>query len=522
MSGFVSPLPVSEILIWLFWDAGLANARVLPAPLWQCEDISMKSSRFALKLRPAFACVAITFFLAVCAQAQTLTTLANFNGKNGQRPMYGPLVQATNGSFFGVAWGGEHGRGEVYELNMAGRLGVIYSFCALADCSDGGDPEAAPVVGDDGNLYGTTNSGGNPANNSGTIFKMTIGGKLTTLYTFCPGAFCTDGQFPVGLTQARSGNFYGAATNGGANGDGTIFEITKSGAFRVLHDFCSQQDCADGSWPEAAPIQASDGNFYGTTFEGGAYGFGVVYELTLEGRYSALYSFCSTQSCPDGAYPGGQLVEDASGNFFGTTSWGGSYGLGTVFEITASKDLRTIVSFDSTDGAYPGSALAPANDGNFYGVADGGGAFGGGTIFEISSEGEISTLYNFCAPSGCTKASPNAPVQPLFQGTDGNLYGTTVVGGSGTDGTVFSFSTGLGPLVETIPMAAQVGAHVIILGNNLTGSTAVAFNGTAAAFTVVSATEITTTVPSGATTGTVSVAMPSGTLYSNPQFVVME
>jgi uncharacterized repeat protein (TIGR03803 family) len=170
-------------------------------------------------------------------------------------------------------------------------------------------------------------------------------------------------------------------------------------------------------------------------------------------------------------------------------------------------------NFDVTDGDNA-NTLVLGTDGNFYGTTIGGGANGDGVVFEITSSGAYTILHLFTGPDGdFIFAGP-------MQATDGNLYGTTQLGGSKNDGTVFKQSMGLSAFVKTLPRAAKVGASVKILGNNLTGATSVLFNGTATAFTVVSATEITTTVPAGATTGTVQVTTTSGTLLSNVAFQV--
>jgi uncharacterized repeat protein (TIGR03803 family) len=478
----------------------------------------MNSTKRSPIFHAALALAAITFSLAVCAQAQTFTTLANFTGGNGQSPYYGSLIQATNGNYYGTTHnGGKNGGGTFFEVTPAGKITDLYNFCAQTNCTDGSNPWSAPVLASDGNFYGTTNIGG--AYGDGTIFKMTIGGKLTTLYSFCPaGGSCTDGVYPVGLVQASNGNLYGTTSNGGSTGGGTLFEISTGGTFKLLYTFCSKNHCTDGSYQLSGPMQASNGNLYGTTDTGGAHGDGTVYEITPAGLFKTLYSFCPQSGCPDGSTPFGSLTEDSSGNLYGTTQYGGANGYGTVFEITTTSELIVLHSFDSTDGAY---ALAPpmqANDGNFYGVTNGGGTSGGGTIYEITSAGVFSSLYNFCSASSCTGDSPGFA---LAQATNGEFMGTTINGGSGPDGTVFTFSTGLGAFVETVPVAAKVGKRVIILGNGLTGSTSVTFNGTTATFTVVSSTEITATVPTGATTGTVEVTTPTGTLKSNPAFQVL-
>jgi uncharacterized repeat protein (TIGR03803 family) len=213
---------------------------------------------------------------------------------------------------------------------------------------------------------------------------------------------------------------------------------------------------------------------------------------------------------------------------YGTTIVGGAYGSGTIFEITPSGTLTTLYNVCSQsgcpDGNYLYAGLIQATDGNLYGVMDIGGANNGGTIFSMTLSGTLTTLHSFCSQPAC--ADGQYPAAGLVQDTNGNLYGTTADGGANacsglTCGTVFSLSVGLPPFVETQPTAAKVGATVNILGTNLTGATSVNFNGKAATFTVVSSSEITTTVPAGATTGEVQVVTPGGTLLSNVSFRVL-
>ena len=189
---------------------------------------------------------------------------------------------------------------------------------------------------------------------------------------------------------------------------------------------------------------------------------------------------------------------------------GTSTGQPRLFEVFGNLDY--------TDGADPIGGLVQAADGNFYGTASGGGGENVGTVFEITSGGTLTMLYSFCSVTNCTDG--NGPHAGLVQATDGNFYGTTYAGGTPGEGTVFSLSKGLGPFVETHPTSGKVGAKVRILGTDLTGATSVTFNGTAATFTVVSKSEITTTVPTGATTGKVKVVTPSRTLSSNVPFRV--
>ena len=456
---------------------------------------------------------------AIASPAQTFTTLVNFNWANGASP-YAGLVQGTNGNFYGTtSEGGAHGGGTVFEITAGGTLTTLYGFCSQTNCTDGSRPVGALVQATDGSFYGTTSFGG--AYGAGTVFKITPGGTLTTLHSFAGtvvlGAGVGGGAGPGGLVQGTDGNFYGT-TGGGAYGGGTVFEITAGGTLTTLYSFCLQTACADGSGPNGL-VQATDGSFYGTTSGGGANGGGTVFEISAGGKLTTLYSFCFQTACADGSSPVGALVQATDGNFYGTTNGGGANGDGTVFKITPTGTLTTLHSFAPAvgEGALPEAGLAQATDGNFYGTTRDGGVAGAGTIFEITAGGALTTLYSICSgPASACNPNSLSPTAGLLQATDGNFYGTT----AGPYGTVFSLSVGLGPFVETEPTSGALGTAVNILGSNLTGATSVTFNGTAAAFTVVSSSEIETTVPAGATTGTVQVTTPSGTLNSNVAFRV--
>jgi uncharacterized repeat protein (TIGR03803 family) len=425
------------------------------------------------------------------------------------------LVQGTNGDLYGTTsdGGGANLGGTVFKITPSGVLTSLYSFCPQTSCADGYLPYAPLIQGTNGNFYGTTYGGG--ANNLGTVFKITPSGMLTTLHGFA--GFPSDGQTPVaGLVQATNGNFYGTAAFGGGGSKGTVFKITPSGTLTTLHSFGGP----DGDSPYASVVQALNGNFYGTTFDGGTTNAGTVFKMTPGGRLTTLHSFDGT----DGDFLQGPLIQWTDGNFYGTTSGGGANQDGTVFKITPSGTLTTLYSFcaqtNCADGATPGAGLVQATDGNLYGTTYDGGN-GGGTVFQITPNGALTTLYSFCAIlPGCKDGAH--PSAGLVQDTNGTFYGTTQSGGTSADGygTVFSLSVGLGPFVETQTTSGMVGGAVKILGTSLTGSTSVTFNGTTATFTVKSKSEIATTVPTGATTGTVQVVTPGGTLSSNVPFTV--
>jgi len=453
-------------------------------------------------------CIALVLCAAavVASPATTFTTLVSFDGTNGEFPEYAPLVQGLHGNLYGTtAYGGANGEGTVFKITPGGTLTTLHSF----DSTDGEYPYAGLVQATSGNFHGTTSGGG--ANGYGTVFKITPGGTLTTLHSFDSA----DGAYPyAGLVQATNGNFYGTTSGGGANGYGTVFKITPEGTLTTLYSFCAQPNCTDGATPYATLVQATNGNFYGTTEIGGANGYGTVFKITARGTLTTLYSFCAQPNCSDGATPYAGLVQATNGNFYGTTFNGGADGYGTVFKITPRGMLTRLRSFDGTDGASPIAGLVQATDGNFYGTTEIGKPNGEGTVFEITARGTLTTLHSFAGADGAF------PFAGLAQGTNGNFYGTAYEGGTANDGTVFSLSVGLGPFVETLPTSGKVGTKIIILGNNLTGASSVTFNGTAATFTVVENSEITTTVPTGATTGTVEVTTPKGTLKSNVPFRV--
>jgi uncharacterized repeat protein (TIGR03803 family) len=263
---------------------------------------------------------------------------------------------------------------------------------------------------------------------------------------------------------------------------GTVFEINPVGDVRTIYSFCSQPDCADGVGP-AGLIQAANLNevwVYGTTETsgpGGDDGPGTVFKISVEGGLETLYTFCAQSGCADGEYPRAALTQAADGNLYGTTFSGG---------------------------------VAASNCNYFAGC---------GTIFEITSSGTLTTLYRFCSQPGCTDGSN--PFAELVQDTNGFLYGTTEYGGTAELGTVFSLGISQGAFLKTVPGASAVGSIVKILGSFPNGATSVTFSGTPAAFTTVSAYELSATVPTGAKSGTVTVATPGGTLSSYPPFQVL-
>lgn len=474
----------------------------------------------------AVVCI-ICIVATTAAFGQTFETVTTFSG-SAQSPDFSPLVQGTNGHLYGTV--GFETDGSVFQIDAAGTLTTVHSF----DGTDGEYPFAGLTLANNGNFYGTTEEGG--ANSSGTFFELTPAGTLTTLYNFCALSTCVDGGNPEGgLLQNKYGDFYGTTLVGGTSfgglngcaeldgaiGCGTVFRITPAGELTTVHNFCSKPNCADGEFPQSTLVRTVvDGTLYGTTFSGGSTpkcpgGCGVVYEITPMGDFIVFHEFCQLAGCADGSNPNGLLL--SNGILYGTTQGGGANRKGSVFSLTTGGKLTTLYSFCSqascADGESPQAALVRANDGNFYGTTLLGGTNNKGTIFQITPAGELTTLHSFCFASDCSGG--NFPQAPLMQDTNGKLYGTTMNGGTNDEGIVFSLSLGLPPFVKTIPNYGVTGTRVNILGNNLTGATSVTFNGSPATFKVVNSAWIVATVPSGATTGTVAVTLPSRTLNSN-------
>src|SRR5215469_9742458 len=379
------------------------------------------------KSRAVVRCAIPWLCVAAALPAQTLTTIHSFNGTDGKLP-FAALSQATDGNLYGTTYyGGASSSGNVFKVNPAGTLKTAYSLCSQSDCADGEYSYAVPVQGTDGNLYGTTYLGG--ANDQGTVFKLSVSGTLTTLHSF-EGP---DGAEPLaGLVQASNGSFYGTTYSGGSKGDGSVFKVTSGGAFTTLHSFCMQSGCPDGENPFDALILGTDGNLYGTTLAGGSHGDGTVFKITPSGTLTTLHSFCSQTGCPDGEFPQTGLVQASDGNFYGTTILGGAYGNGTIFKMTPAGSVTTLYNVCSQsgcpDGNYLYAGLIQATDKNLYGVMDIGGANGYGTIFRITLSGTLTTLYSFCSQSGCKDGE--YPAAGLVQDTNGNLYGTTADGGT--------------------------------------------------------------------------------------------
>ncbi len=352
-------------------------------------------------------------------------------------------------------------------MTPSGALTSLHSF--TGPYGDGETPLGALASGGDGNFYGVTSGtspNGNPAI-PGTVFQISPAGIFKTLYTFSGG---NDGGYPLaGLVRGADGPFYGTTSYGGTSGyhmnNGTVFSLTTNGTLTTLVSFGAltggtAQNFDNGDVPHAELLQGADGNFYGTTEYGGTLSSeGTVFKITTSGILTSLYSFTG----PDGEYPTGALVQGSDGNFYGTTRQGGPgyngygpSGNGTVFKINSQGALSTLYSFTGgSDGSAPVGGLIQGADGNFYGATVYGGLDNAGTIFQVAPSGALTTLLAFSGTNG------SYPSTGLAQGNDGNLYGTTLEGGAAsvTGGTVFSL-TFVRPAVGSLQVTLSPGGAV--------------------------------------------------------------
>ena len=429
---------------------------------------------------------------------------------------------------------------------------TIYSF----DGSTAAYPEAPLVQGRDGNLYGTTNRGGTYG--LGTIFRIAPGGtQFKVLHNFAG----SDGSYPSGLVLASDGNFYGTA-GGGSFDDGVIFRIN-SGSFTVLYNFTGGTDWSD---PQNSLIQGTDGSFYGANKagvysyqpsgtpeifysfsypqplggvwqltqgtdgmlylvvgSGGVYDCGSISRLSLQGAVQWERDFGTYGECYEylktGFGPSAPVIQASDGNLYGTNYWGGSYGYGTAFRLYSDTGSPTVLeSFDFSNGGYPDAGVVQGSDGNLYGVASAGGAYPyAGVIYQLTLEGTYTFLTNV------GDWQENNSDWRLLQHTSGTFYGVNLAGGTYEEGAVYSFNNQLAPFVAFVQSQGSVGSTVQILGQGLTGTTQVTFNGVPATdISVLSNTYMTAVVPSGATTGTVVVTTPRQSLKSNKKFTILQ
>jgi uncharacterized repeat protein (TIGR03803 family) len=425
---------------------------------------------------PGVQTLTFTIFTTSPTLGQEYSILYQLNNSVGIKST-SALIEGLDGTFYGVALNGGIANGTAFNLNVQGTATVIHDFGETGTgstnvLSDGVNPEGI-LLGADGNFYGTTQGGG--TNGAGAIFRIKPDGTETILYNFITGGFPNDG-----LVQGSDGNFYGTTNRGGGGGQsGTVFQVTLQGKFTLLHSFGDGTVPDDGALPSGVLIQGTDGFFYGTTTNGGSAGQGTIFKISAQGAVTILHSFGDGSVPNDGIMPVAGLIQASDGNFYGTTQ-GSSASLppampamGTVFKMTPQGVVTILHSFgDGTvtnDGTMPEAALIQGFDGNLYGTTYSGGSAQMGTVFEIILSGPLAgtetTLHNF--GDGTVPNDGANPQAQLLQGRDGNFYGTTSVGGDGVttgfpgNGIVFTIQGNLAPTIPpTIIGATTVFAPV--------------------------------------------------------------
>lgn len=318
---------------------------------------------------------------------------------------------------------------------QAQTFSLLYQFRTGAD---GSYPIPTLIRDSKGNLYGTTYADGTFA--QGTVFKVTPAGKETVLHSFTGAG--GDGAYSYSpVFRDSAGNLYGTTSEGGlyggscgGGGCGIVFKLDSTGKETVLYKFTGTG--GDGLGPYQGVIPDSAGNLYGTTYSGGAYGYGTVFQLDSSGKETILHSFNNNGTDGWGLY-GGSLLRDAAGNLYGNSEFGGTSSSGTVFKVDASGAETVLCNFNYTNGYGPYGTLIADQAGSLYGTANNGGAFGYGVVFKCDTSGNLTVLYSFSGTGG----DGNDPGGGLVRDSAGNLYGTTNSGGANYYGTVFKLDT---------------------------------------------------------------------------------
>ena len=480
--------------------------------------------------------------IIVAAQAQTLTTLVNFDGTNGDKPQYEALIEGTDGNFYGVTYqGGANGLGTVFKMTPAGVATVLYNMADTDDLYHDARPTSSLLQASDGNLYGTTSKGG--GTDCGFIYKVTPTGTESKFHDFCYTAGVFDSTAPSvpdsGLIQGTDGYLYGTSTAGGDHFQGTVYRISLSGVLSVVHSFYSYDGgSTSGITPVGKLLQGADGNLYGTTGAGGINFAGTIFRVSPDGSgYTTLHAF---DRYSEGNFVDSGLTLGKDGNFYGTASGGSSNFNGSVYKMTPAGVLTILYSFSGTDGSAPDYCeLVQARDGNFYGTTSTGGKYSNGSVFEITPAGAFMSLYSFDVSDG------GKPEGGLTLGADGSLYGTTSIGGSNLHGTVFKLTLpgavtpppgGPAPAITGVVSDASFkagapvtsGSWVAIFGTNLAPAgdsrqwnpateivngklptsldgTSVTMNGKAAAVNFISPTQVNVQPPDDTAVGPVQV-----------------
>jgi len=456
-------------------------------------------------------CLAISIvfalLVAASAQGQTYSVLDNLGQTNSDplNPAWvGIFAQGRDGNLYSTTQAGgafgSHQYGTVFSLTPSGTVTILWSFDNTS-----GKPNSGLTLGTDGNFYGTTTIGGA---GYGTIFRITPSGSYKVLHSFVGTKEGSNPNTPP--IQGFDRNFYGT-TGDGVNMFGAFYKMTPAGVVTVLYKFPTTNRYPRGI------VLGTDGNFYGTTI-GNSTGLGTVFKMTPQGKITILHTFNGS----DGSNPLGQLIQSNDGNFFGTTKNGGSGSQGVVYKITPSGVFTVLRNFaNNRQGSEPIAGLVQATDGNFYGMAFSNPGVSSGLIYQITSTGVYTILHEYLSKN----KDGASPQTPMIQHTGGTLFSDTYSGGTGAFcacGVLFNLDMAFDPFVTFLPphSRGKVGKSIGLLGQGFTGTTKVTFSGTAASFNVVSDTYLTTTVPSGARSGLIHVTTSGATLTSNKRFRV--
>jgi uncharacterized repeat protein (TIGR03803 family) len=439
---------------------------------------------------------------AISAHAQTVLYSFGSAGANDLINPDGPgiIAQGRDGTLYSTtSLGGTAHGGGIFQVTPAGGVSDVWNFGGQFQ---GKEPISGLTLGSDGYLYGTDQSD-EIGSGYGTIFKFNpVGNTIKTLHVFAG----TDGQDPTAPPiQGTDGNFYGTTSEGGTYGFGTVYKITPAGVFTSLFSFGGSSGPYNGNSPVFPLVQGIDNNFYGVTTLGGDQNWGVAYKISPQGVLTVLHSFADIDG--DGTQPYCTLMLANDGNFYGTTGTGGPLNGGTIFQITPQGKYNVLQYFDYNYYASPAGGLVQASDGNFYGVVsrNPSGALGG-AFYSMSPQPGGKFLFNWIT------AAEGGVVQPmvaLMQHTSGVLYGDSAYGGTANQGSFYEMDLGLKPYAALLTIMGKPGKTIQILGQGFKHATRVNFAGVQAKFTVSSDTLLTAAVPVGATTGPVTVVIPT-------------
>jgi len=410
-----------------------------------------------MKLKLHVAATAWAFVLSMAmglmpwntAAAHGLKTLYRFcqqaNCTDGSMPVAGLLMDSSENLFGTTVYGGAHNKGTIFELARTAKgwkHKLLYSFCQQGGlCLDGANPAGVLIEDTQGNLYGTVTQGG--ARNVGAVFELIGRKRLKILYNSCRRRSCPDGNGP-GATLTYRGAQMGLPYDGVSPLYGTesnaVFKLEKDPkrwTETTLYRFCTQKGCKGGAGPRTVVIDQA-GNLFGTTTTGGQFNSGTIFQISADGTETVLYSFCSQADCTDGLYPTAGFMLAADGNFYGVTNVGGTDNWGLIFKFSRESGYAVLHRFcnECGDGVAPYGAPVMDAAGNLFGTTMENGAYSGGTIYQLKSSYQV--IYNFCAQADCSDGV--AAEGTMIMDSAGNLFGTAAGGGTAHGGTVFEFT----------------------------------------------------------------------------------